>query len=76
MQILKRHASLCVFRTSDKGSDALRGLGLAGIALANYPEFALWTFLSTAGQEALPTAAVDKVVRFLRNCWPHRDAWP
>ena len=31
--------------------DALRGLGLAGIALANYPEFALWTFLSTAGQE-------------------------
>ena len=56
--------------------DVLRGLGLAGIALANYPEFALWTFLSTAGQEALPTAAVDKVVRFLRNCWPHRGAWP
>lgn len=46
--------------------DALRGLGLAGIALANYPEFALWTFLSAAEQEALPTAAVDKVVRYLQ----------
>ncbi|MCR4995254.1 MAG: DUF418 domain-containing protein [Bacteroidales bacterium] len=46
--------------------DALRGTALMGIALANFPEFALWTFLSPSAQEALPTAAADRVVRFLQ----------
>lgn len=46
--------------------DALRGLALAGIALANFPEFALWTFLSVEEQAAMPTAAIDSVVRFLQ----------
>lgn len=46
--------------------DALRGLALLGIALANYPEFALWTFLSADEQGAMPTAGVDRVVRFLQ----------
>ena len=46
--------------------DVLRGLALAGIALANYPEFALWTFLSNEEQTAMATAGVDKVVRFLQ----------
>lgn len=45
--------------------DALRGLALAGIALANFPEFALWTFLSAEEQMAMPTAAIDRVTRFL-----------
>lgn len=46
--------------------DALRGLALVGIALANFPEFALWTFLSADEQLAMPTAAVDTWVRFLQ----------
>ena len=46
--------------------DVLRGLALAGIALANYPEFALWTFLSADEQAMMPTAGVDWVVRFLQ----------
>ncbi len=46
--------------------DALRGFALLGIALANYPEFALWTFLSDEEQQAMPTAAVDSVVRYLQ----------
>lgn len=46
--------------------DALRGLALLGIALANYPEFALWTFLSADEQSAMPTAGLDQVVRFLQ----------
>ena len=46
--------------------DVLRGLALCGIALANFPEFALWTFLSTEEQAAMPTAGVDAVVRFLQ----------
>ena len=46
--------------------DALRGLALLGIALANFPEFALWTFLSDAEQQAMPTAAVDGVVRYVQ----------
>ena len=46
--------------------DVLRGLALADIALANFPEFALWTFLSPNEQAMMPTAEVDKVVRFLQ----------
>ena len=46
--------------------DALRGIALLGIALANFPEFALWTFLSPDEQAAMPTAGVDKIVRFLQ----------
>lgn len=46
--------------------DALRGLALLGIALANYPEFGLWTFLSPESQSKLPTAAQDGIVRFLQ----------
>ena len=39
---------------------------MADIALANFPEFALWTFLSPNEQAMMPTAEVDKVVRFLQ----------
>ncbi len=46
--------------------DALRGLALLGIALANFPEFALWTFLSADEQSAMSTAGVDRIVRFLQ----------
>ena len=46
--------------------DALRGLALMGIALANFPEFALWTFLSSEQQAAMPTAYIDEIVRFLK----------
>jgi uncharacterized protein len=45
--------------------DALRGMALLGIALANFPEFGLWTFLSPEQQAAMPTAGVDEVVKFL-----------
>lgn len=46
--------------------DALRGLALLGIALANFPEFGLWTFLSNEEQSFLPTATADHIVRFLQ----------
>lgn len=46
--------------------DLLRGLALMGIALANFPEFALWTFLSVDEQAAMPTAAIDQTVRYLQ----------
>ena len=46
--------------------DALRGLALMGIALANFPKFALWTFLSSEQQAAMPTAYIDEIVRFLQ----------
>lgn len=44
--------------------DALRGLALLGIALANYPEFGLWTFLGADEQAVMPTATIDRWVRF------------
>ena len=44
--------------------DVLRGLALMGIALANFPEFALWTFLSADEQALLPTAGIDRMVRY------------
>lgn len=38
--------------------DALRGFALMGIALANFPEFSLWTFLSDGEQTMQPSATV------------------
>ncbi len=46
--------------------DLLRGLALMGIALANFPEFALWTFLSSDEQAAMTTASIDNVVRYVQ----------
>ena len=46
--------------------DVMRGLSLMGIALANFPEFGLWTFLSSEEQAAMPTAAIDSTIRFLQ----------
>ncbi|MCM1451427.1 MAG: DUF418 domain-containing protein [Clostridium sp.] len=46
--------------------DALRGFALLGVCLANYPEFSLYTFLPDAATEAMPTAAADRVVKFLQ----------
>lgn len=46
--------------------DALRGFALMGIALANYPEFSLWSFLSDAEQGAMPTAQADTWTRWLQ----------
>ena len=37
-----------------------------GIVLANFPEFALWTFLSADEQAAMPTAGVDCMVRYVQ----------
>ena len=34
--------------------DALRGIALFGICLANFPEFSLYSFLSDADASALP----------------------
>lgn len=38
--------------------DALRGFALLGIAIANYPEFALWTFLSDDQQTEMATGGI------------------
>ena len=46
--------------------DVLRGLALMGIALANFPEFALWTFLGSDEQAAMPTASIDQTVRYVQ----------
>ena len=46
--------------------DVLRGLALLGIALANFPELSLYSFLPPEAAEALPTAGFDRVVRYLQ----------
>ena len=46
--------------------DLLRGFALMGIALANFPEFGLWTFLCSEEQAAIATADIDKIVRYLQ----------
>jgi uncharacterized protein len=46
--------------------DALRGLALLGICLANFPEFSLYTFQSVQVQNAMPTAAIDTVVKYFQ----------
>lgn len=46
--------------------DALRGLALLGICLANFPEFSLYTFLDDSVTSAMPAAGLDRVVRYLQ----------
>lgn len=46
--------------------DALRGFALLGICFANFPEFSLYTFQKPETTEAMPTAEIDKVIRFLQ----------
>ena len=44
--------------------DVLRGLALLGIALANYPEFSLYSFLPVEAADSMPTAGIDRIVRY------------
>lgn len=46
--------------------DVLRGLALLGIALANFPEFSLYSFLSAEAADAMPTAGIDRIVHYLQ----------
>lgn len=46
--------------------DALRGFALLGICLANYPEFSLYTFQPAEAAASMPTAGIDKIVRFMQ----------
>lgn len=46
--------------------DALRGLALLGICLANFPEFSLYTFQSDEVTAAMPTAGIDEAVKYLQ----------
>lgn len=46
--------------------DVLRGFALLGVCLANYPEFSLYTFQSADTAAAMPSAGVDRIVRFLQ----------
>ena len=46
--------------------DFLRGFALLGICLANFPEFALYTFQKKEVVEAMPTAGIDNIVRFFQ----------
>lgn len=46
--------------------DALRGLALLGICLANFPEFSLYTFLKSDAVSAMPAAGIDRIVRYLQ----------
>jgi len=66
MSRIKKHPNPTSERERYAILDVLRGTALLGIALANYPEFGLWTFLSPEQQSAMPTAGIDKVVRYLQ----------
>lgn len=45
--------------------DSLRGFALLGIALANFPELSLYTFLPAEAAQALPASGGDTVLRQL-----------
>ena len=45
--------------------DALRGFALLGIAMANFPEFSLYTFMSPEATSALPFSGADRGLRYL-----------
>ncbi|MDR2472572.1 MAG: DUF418 domain-containing protein [Tannerella sp.] len=45
--------------------DAIRGMALLGICMANFPEFSLYSFQPQTVADAYPTAAIDRVIHFL-----------
>lgn len=45
--------------------DTLRGFAILGICAANYPEFSLYTFQGKEITDAMPTADIDRVLRFI-----------
>ena len=44
--------------------DALRGFALLGICLANFPEFALYSFLKPEAVETFPSYGIDLVTKY------------
>ena len=46
--------------------DVLRGVALLGIALANFTEFSLYSFLPTEATESMSTANIDRIVRYFQ----------
>ena len=46
--------------------DALRGLALLGICLANFPEFSLYTFQPREIIDSMPSAGIDNVTKWLQ----------
>lgn len=46
--------------------DVLRGLALLGIAMANFPEFSLYSFLPAKAAESMFTAGIDHIVHYLQ----------
>lgn len=46
--------------------DALRGFALFGICLANFSEFSLYSFLHADVAAEMPTAGVDRILRYLQ----------
>ncbi|MDR1886482.1 MAG: DUF418 domain-containing protein [Prevotellaceae bacterium] len=46
--------------------DVLRGIALLGICLANFPEFSLYTFQREEVAEAMPTANIDRIIKYLQ----------
>lgn len=45
--------------------DALRGLALFGICLANFQEFSLFSFLKEEVASGMPRAGIDRVMRYI-----------
>lgn len=45
--------------------DALRGFAACGICAANYPEFSLYVFQSAETAAAMPSAGIDRTLRWL-----------
>jgi len=46
--------------------DALRGMALLGICLANFPELSLYSFQSPETIAAMPSAAIDRIIRYIQ----------
>lgn len=61
------HGNAMPVRQSERFAilDILRGFALLGIAVANFSEFSLYSFLSDNTRAAMPTAGVDWLVYYL-----------
>ena len=64
---MERNESLSPVKSSERFVilDALRGFALLGICMANFPEFALYSFLDSGVKESMATFQLDRLTQWL-----------
>jgi len=67
MNVVKERTAISPVAASERHLilDALRGMALLGICMANFPEFSLYSFQPQTVADAYPTAVIDRIIHYI-----------